>query len=245
MGIVNGLKNNHSCYECNLRNSSFFCSFSLPTRQILEGIKVAKTYAKGACLFIEGQPSGGVFILCRGRVKLTSHSHNGKALILRIAAPGEVLGLSAAVSDSVNETTAEAIEPCQVNFVSRPDFFRFLEQNADAGMSALQQLSLEYKKAHMQARSLALSTCVADKLATLLLEWSQDVPSNNGSATLRMSFSHEVIAEMIGTSRETVTRILGDFRGRGLISMNGSDLHIRDKHRLEMTIGNGKNGRSA
>lgn len=240
MKVLNDFKIQYKCLDCNLRNSSFFCNFSPPTLQSFEAIKITNAYPKGGHLFIEGQPSDGIFMLCRGRVKLTTHSRNGKALILRIAAPGEVLGLSAAISESVNETTAEAIEPCQVNFVRKSEFCRFLERNADAGMNALQQLSLQYKKAYMQIRSLGLSTCVADKLATLLLEWSKDTPSNNGSIHLKISFSHEEIAEMIGTSRETVTRLLKDFRERDLISIKGSDLYIGNKHKLEATIGNGK-----
>lgn len=244
MRFLKDLKTKHNCLDCGLRNSSFFCSFSPPTLQIFDGIKVANTYPKGSCLFIEGQPATGIFMLCRGRVKLTTHSRNGKALILRIAGPGEVLGLSSAVSDSANKTTAEVIEPCQVNFVSRSDFCRFLEQNADAGMNAIHQLSFQYKKAYTQIRSLGLSTGAADKLARLLLEWSKDVPSSNGSVHLKISFSHEEIAEMIGTSRETVTRLLKDFRERDLITIKGSDLYIRNKHKLEATIGNEKKPKS-
>lgn len=240
MKFLNDFKIQDSCLDCDLRNSSFFCNFSPRTLKAFESIKITKTYSKGSRLFIEGQPSEGIFILCRGRVKLTTHSRNGKALILRVAAPGEVLGLSAAISDSDNETTADVIEPCQVNFVRKADFYRFLVQNPDAGMSALRQLNLQYKKAYMQIRSLGLSTCVADQLATLLLEWSKDVPSSNGSVHLKISFSHEEIAEMIGTSRETVTRLLKDFRQRDLISIKGSSLHIGDKHKMEAMIGNAK-----
>ena len=176
-------------------------------------------------------------MLCQGRVKLTTHSRSGRSLILRIAMPGEVLGLSSAVSDSPSETTAEVIEACQVNFVLKSDFRRFLERNADAGINALRQLSLQYKKAYMQIRSLGLSNCVADKVASLLLEWSRSEPGNNGSVRIRNRYSHEEIAEMIGTSRETVTRILKDFRTRDLISIHGNDLHIPNTRRLEAMIG--------
>jgi CRP/FNR family cyclic AMP-dependent transcriptional regulator len=240
MKVLKDFKLQNKCLDCDLRNSSFFCNFSPATLQSFESIKITNAYPKGSHLFIEGQPSNGIFMLCRGRVKLTTYSRNGKALILRIAVPGEILGLSAAISESTNETTAEVIETCQVNFVRKSEFCRFLEQNADAGMNALQQLSLQYKKAYMQVRSLALSTCVADKLATILLEWSKEAPSNNGSVHLKNLFSHEEIAEMIGTSRETVTRLLKDFRERNLISIKGSDFYIPDKHKLEVTIGNGK-----
>ncbi len=176
-------------------------------------------------------------MLCQGRVKLTTHSRSGRSLILRIAAPGEVLGLSAVIADSLCDTTAEVIEPCQVNFVLKSQFRRFLEKNPDAGMNALRQINIQYKKAYMQIRSLGLSTCVADKLATLLLEWSKDEPANNGSVRMKNHFSHEEIAAMIGTSRETVTRILKDFRVRDLIAISGADLYIPNTRHLEATIG--------
>lgn len=232
------------CRNCALRDSSFFCNFSADTLQAFEAIKNVNSYRKGARLFNEGQPSEGIFVLCRGRVKLTTYSRNGKALILRIAGPGNVLGLSAALSGSVQETTAEVIEPCQANFVRKSDFNRFLENHPDAGMNTIRHLCFEYKTAYSQIRSLGLSSCVADKLAALLLEWSKNGISNNGSVRVKNSFSHEAIAEMIGTTRETVTRLFKDFRERELVYVEGSDLYIRDKSKLESTIGNDRRHKS-
>jgi len=237
MRILDDLKIQNKCFDCSLKGADFFCSFSPSTLQDFQSIKVTNSYPKGAYLFVEGQPSVGVFMLCQGRVKLTTHSRSGKSLILRIAGPGEVLGLSAAIADSLCDTTAEVIEACQVNFVLKSQFRRFLEKNPDAGMNALRQINIQYKKAYMQIRSLGLSTCVADKLATLLLEWSKDEPANNGSVRMKNHFSHEEIAAMIGTSRETVTRILKDFRVRDLIAISGADLYIPNTRHLEATIG--------
>ena len=237
MRFLDDFKAQNKCGECSRRDAGYFCNFSQTTLQQFQAIKITNSYPKGSRLFVEGQALDGVFMLCRGRVKLTTHSRNGKSLILRIALPGEVLGLSAASSGTVSESTAEVIETCQVNFVLKSEFRRFLEHNADAGMNALHQLSTQYKKAHMQIRSLGLSACVADKLATLLLEWSKSEPSNDGAVHLNNTFSHEEIAEMIGTSRETVTRILKDFRVRDLISIKGPNLYIRNMRNLEATIG--------
>ena len=237
MKAPNQLQIQTKCVDCSLKGSDFFCGFSPETLQNFQSIKVTNSYPKGAHLFVEGQPAVGAFILCQGKVKLTTHSRGGKSLILRIAVPGEVLGLSAVISGTPSEATAEVIEPCQVNFVFRSEFLRFLASNAEAGMNALRQLNLQYEKAYLQVRSLGLSTCVADKLAALLLEWSRSQPANDGAVHIKNRFSHEEIAEMIGASRETVTRILKDFRTRDLISIHGNDLYIRNTYQLEASIG--------
>jgi CRP/FNR family transcriptional regulator, cyclic AMP receptor protein len=236
----NGLKVMQKCDSCALSDREFFCKFSPETERAFAEITVRTMFAKGSRLFIEGQPAKGIFLLCSGRAKLTVHSLNGKALILRVAYPGEVLGLESVFSDSISETTAEALEPCQVNFVCISEFRHFLEQYPDASINAIRQLGKQNRNFHSKIRSLGLSSCVADKLAALLLEWSKNGIANNGSVHLTNYFSHEEIAEMIGTSRETVTRGLKDFRERDLIEIKGSTIFIPNKKRLEAAIGNGK-----
>jgi hypothetical protein len=92
---------------------------AIATLQSFEAIKFTSTYPKGAVLFVEGQAPHGIFVLCKGRVKLSICSTDGKPLILKIAEPAEVLGLSATVSGHPYELTAGTIDPCQVNFVKR------------------------------------------------------------------------------------------------------------------------------
>ncbi len=236
MRVLDTFKTQNKCQDCSLRSKEFFCSLSAESLREFEALKITNIYPKGSTLFIESQPANGVFMICQGRVKLTTYSRDGKALILRIAGPGEVLGLSATVSEAAHETTAEVMEPCQVNFVRKADFLKFIAQNAEAGFSAVRQISQNYHKAHTQICSLGLSASVADKLAKLFLEWSENT-TPNGAVRLKMTFTHEEIAEMIGTSRETVTRLLKHFREQDLITVKGSDLYIHDRDRLEATIG--------
>ena len=186
---------------------------------------------------MEGQPSNGIYMLCQGRVKLSTCSRDGKVIILRIAAAGEVLGLSEAISDSIYESTAEVIEPCQVNFVRKNDFLRFLKQDAEACFSAVRHLSSQSQTAYKQIRSFGLSHSTADKLAKLLLEWCRAQGSGEVIVHLKLSYTHEEIAEMIGTTRETVTRILKDFKDRNLISLKGSNLTVHDREKLDASIG--------
>ena len=173
-------------------------------------------------------------MLCKGRVKLSICSTDGKTLILKIAEPGEVLGLSATVSGKTYELTAETVDPCQVNFVKREDFLRFLKEHSDACLRVAEQLSEKYNSACREIRSLGLSHSAGEKLAKLLLEWS----AKNGEATkieprLKLALTHEEIAQMIGTSRETVTRLFADLKKRQIVQAKGSTLLIRNKAALK------------
>lgn len=239
MRVLNNLKMQHKCDNCAMPAGGFFCSLRETTMQNLDAVKLSNLYPRGSVLFMEGENPQGVYILCQGRVKLSTCSRDGKIIILQIAEAGEVLGLSAVVSDSFYEVTAEVIEPCQVSFIRKPDFLRFLQQNPDACLNAVRQLSQNYQTAHMQICSLGLSNSVADKLAKLFLGWCNHNGSSGSGGTVRLkvSYTHEEIAEMIGTSRETVSRLLKNFRERKLITMKGSDLVIHDKKRLETMIG--------
>jgi CRP/FNR family transcriptional regulator, cyclic AMP receptor protein len=140
--------------------------------QSFESIKYATAYPNGAVLFVEGQSPRGIFVLCKGRVRLSICSTEGKTLILQISEPGEVLGLSATVSGKPYELTAETIGPCQVNFVKREDFLRFLKQHNDACLRVAEQLSVAYNSACHEIRALGLSHSAMQKLAKLVLEWS-------------------------------------------------------------------------
>jgi CRP/FNR family cyclic AMP-dependent transcriptional regulator len=237
MKALNNFKTQHKCLDCEMRSANFFCNLSPTALQIFESLKITGAYPKGATLFMEGHPSNGIYMLCQGRVKLSTCSRDGRVIILRVAEAGEVLGLKATVSETTYGATAEVIESCQVNFVRKKDFLLFLAQYAEAGFSAVKQLSYQYHTAYLQVRSFGLSHSAADKLAKLLLEWCKPNGSGSVGIRLKISYTHEEIAEMIGTSRETVTRIFKDFRDRDLITINGSALTIHDLKKLDATIG--------
>jgi CRP/FNR family transcriptional regulator len=157
--------------------------------------------------------------------------------MVKLAEPGEVLGLSATLSGKPYEVTAETIDPCQVNFVKRDDFLRFLKDDVEACFKVAEQLSENYHNACKEVRWLGLSHSAAEKLAKLLLELSsKNRQSVKGEPWLKLRLSHEEIAQMIGLSRETVTRVLADFRKQRLIQQNGSTLVIPDRVALKSLI---------
>jgi CRP/FNR family transcriptional regulator len=203
---------------------------------MLESIKYSSLYPKGAMLFVEGQSPRGVFVLCTGRVKLSTCSSDGKTL-MRIAEPGDVIGLSAAVSGKPYELSAETLNSCQVNFIRRDDFLRFLRTHGEVCLRVSQHLSNDYHTAYEQVRSLALSHSAAEKLARLLLNWcDEDGKPTDQGIRLKLTLTHEEMAQMIGASRETVTRLLGEFRTKQVIHLKGSNLLIRNKGALQAMV---------
>ena len=106
-----------SCLHCHLRSDGFFCDLSAESMEAFNKIKHAAVFPEHAVVLVEGQSPWGIFILCQGRVKLSTTSREGKTLIVRIAEAGEVLGLHAVVTGGPYELTVETMQPCQLNFV--------------------------------------------------------------------------------------------------------------------------------
>jgi CRP/FNR family transcriptional regulator, cyclic AMP receptor protein len=231
-----GLELTERCQDCRLKSEGFFCNLSTKALQAFQAVKFTTAYPEGAILFVEGQPSRGVFMLCKGRIKMSMNSSDGKALILRIAGPGEVLGLNAAVSGRPYELTVETLEPCQVNFVKREDFLHFLGYHAEASIRAAQQLSGSYHTACEQIRALGLSHSAPEKLARFLLNWSGKGQQTGQGIRVSLALTHEEIAQTIGSSRETVTRTLGDFKSKQFATLKGSTLMIQNKAALERFV---------
>src|SRR5271167_1114214 len=229
-----GLDIIENCLSCKMRAEHSFCDLPAAALQTFETIKFATAYPKGALLFVEGQAPRGIFVLCKGRVKLSISSSDGKTLILKMAEPGEVLGLSANVSGTAYELTAETVDECQVNFVKREDFQRLLREHGDACLHVAEQLSDKYHAACREIRAIGLPHSTAEKLAKLLLEWS----GRNGEAAkaeprIKLALTHEEMAQMIGTSRETVTRLFGDLKKRKIVQAKGPTLLIRNATALK------------
>lgn len=233
-----GFEPNQNCQSCKLRASGFFCQLTPAALKDFNAVKSPATYPAGALLFLEKQDPRGVFVLCAGRVKLSISSSAGKTLILRIAKPGETLGLMAAMTGSPYEVTAETLHPSQVAFVRRDDFLRFVAKHPEVYEAAVGQLSTLYSGACEQLRTVGLSASAPEKVARLLLDWSTEPKDTKQGTPIRLPLTHEEIAEFIGTTRETVTRILSEFKSRQLVALQGSTLMISNRPALE-TIGAG------
>lgn len=229
-----GLAIIENCVSCRLRQNQWFCGLSLDALNALSPSSHLATYPSGAVLFVEGQTPRGAFVLCSGRVKLSTTSRDGKVLILKVAEAGEVLGLSAVLTGETYEVTAETAVPCHINFVERDALFKLMERNGEIGLRASQALSREFQSMYRDVHDLVLARSSAGKLARLLLSWSLGVERSHArEVRVRSSLTHEEMAQMIGASRETVTRLLSELKKKELIRIEGSTLVIRNRPALE------------
>jgi CRP/FNR family transcriptional regulator, cyclic AMP receptor protein len=234
MNTPYGLEIVESCLTCKLRKDHWFCGLSPDVLKLLSAASHLSTYPGGAVLFVEGQMPRGAFVLCSGKAKLSTTSREGKVLILKIAEAGEVLGLSAVIAGEPFELTAETAGPCQVNFVEREALMRMMEKNGEFGLHASQALSREFQSAYRDIHDLVLARSSAGKLARLLLSWTPIREKfEPPEIRVRASLTHEEMAQMIGSSRETVTRLLSDLKKKEFIRLDGSTLVIRNRTALE------------
>ncbi len=235
MNTPYGLEIVENCMSCKLRHERSFCGFSPETLKLLEDMSHLTTYPGGALLFVEGQAPRGAYLLCSGRAKLSATSREGKVLIVKYAEAGEVLGLSAVLSGEPFEVSAETASPCQVNFIEREALLQRLGTCGELGLHTSLALSYEFQLAYRDIHGLVLARSSAGKLARLLVSWMQhqEKAIAAGEIRIRQSPTHEEMAQMIGSSRETVTRLMGDLKKKEFIRLEGSTLVIRNRTALE------------
>src|SRR5215471_8255699 len=228
-----GFETSENCGTCSVRNAGFFCQQPPAALKDFNSVRSSATFPGGAVLFLEKQDPRGVFVLCAGEVKLSISSSAGKTLILRIAKPGEILGLMAVLTKTLYEVTAETLHPCQIAFIRREDFLNLLAKHPEMHEGIVKQLTTLYSGACEQLRTVGLSSSAPEKVARLLLEWASDGKPTKSGTQIKLPLTHEEIAEFVGTTRETVTRTLSEFKNKNLVVLQGSTLTIADRRGLE------------
>lgn len=226
-----------NCHACGKREGGFFCDLTQRSLKSLTEVSFVHAYPTGAVLFVEGQSARGVFVICKGQAKLSVVSEDGRTLIIKIAGPGEVLGLGSAVSGRPYEATVETLGPCEVNFIKSADFRHLLQTDADVCMHAALQMSLQYNSACRELRWVGLSRSADWRVASLLLNWVEERGTPGPIPGFKMSLTHEELAQMVGTTRETVTRVLARFRKQGFIQVRGATILVYNMAALQDIAG--------
>jgi CRP/FNR family transcriptional regulator len=211
----------------------FFSKLSPEATRDIASMTFSHSYPAGMILFSEKDPAPGLYIVLEGEVKLSMNSTDGRRLILRIARKGEILGLASALSGKPCEMTAETLYPAKIAPILRKEFLNFMSRHPEVYQAVTEELSRDYTMACEQLRTVGLSNSAPEKLARLLLEWSESGKTTECGTHFRFPLTHGEIGEFIGASRETVTRTLSVFKSRHLVAFNGSTLTIPNKSALE------------
>jgi CRP/FNR family transcriptional regulator, cyclic AMP receptor protein len=216
------------------RKGEFFKALSAAALTDLEPLLAPSSYPSNMVLFSETQPTSGIYVVLDGEVKLSINSSDGRRLAFHIAKAGEVLGLSATLSGGAYEMTADTLYPAKIAHIERQTFLQFLARHLDVYPIVTREVSRNFNLACEQLRMVGLSTSVHERLARLLLVWSDETDQKQDrGARCRLSMTHEEIGEFIGASRETVTRTLSIFKNRRLVAQHGCTITIPSRNALE------------
>jgi CRP/FNR family transcriptional regulator len=213
---------------------------NLPSHLVHLVVAISSTasYGRKTKLFVEGQKPRGAFVLRTGRAKLTTCSALGKTIITRLADRGDVIGLNAVVSSRPYGATAEMMTNGQVDFIARDSLLRLMKENESFSLLVMEQLSASYYPLYDVVRSLGLATHPVERLAKLLLSWtgvnSEDESRNDHS--FHLPLTHQEIADRIGSTRETVSKLFSELRRKNLLRSEGRELTIINRLELQRIV---------
>lgn len=194
-------------------------------------------FADGDIIFSEGDPATGMYVVLSGKVKLSVSSPEGKSLILRILLPGEVFSLSSVFLNKPQETSAETLERTTVSFIKRTELLRLMNQHGDLALRLARELSLEYASLCEEMSTLGLQRSAMSRLAKLIVGWAEGTVADKAPVQIDCAHTHEAIAQMIGTSRETVTRLLHQLRHQKIATIKDEILSINNLSALSALAG--------
>lgn len=226
------------CAACANRRPGWFCSLGSAVLADLELATSTIALPSQASLFTQGDDARCLYLICSGYLKLTAGRAEDRHMIVRVAGPGSMLGLYAVLSHGVYEVTAESLTPAQLRPVERERFMNFLRSHKEAQLRAVQCICQEYRFALQDACRISLSETVAARLARLLIELAHQIGEHTDKGEYRfpLLLTHEELASMTCTTRETVTRTLGQFRKEGWISIEDSMVTVHDTNHLQSLI---------
>jgi CRP-like cAMP-binding protein len=182
-------------------------------------------FPKGGMFFLEGQSATGIFLLRAGTAKESMVSSAGRVAIIRVVGPGVVLGVAAVLTGTPHQSTVETLEPCHADFLAKTQFLDLLKTSSHLGKTVASQLNRDCKDAYASVRCLGLSGSMSGRLARLILHWAEypmaNEDKNAAKIRIRVILTREEIGQSIGSTRETASRVLGEFQEKQWITMNG------------------------
>lgn len=221
------------CKECSSRHKSIFSSLKGPLLDEILRARVIRNYDKKEIVHHQGNPSFGIFCIQSGLVKVVKTEIPGKQYIIRLAGPGDILGLPTLFTGIPYLWTAQVVEPATICFLPRDVVVKAAQEDKQMAEKIIQMLSrfvIESEKGRVE---LANGSARQRMAGLLVLLSSRCGAREKRGMRFNLPLSRREIADMVGLRSETAIRVLKEFREDQLLKINGNEIVIVDLARLE------------
>lgn len=219
------VKDDLHCAICGQRSSSVFCALEGDHLDFLDREKVVYEYDRGQALFYEGHHATAVYSIYSGRVRLFKVGRKDEETTIRLLGPGDIVGYRALLADEPFAATAEAVVPSTVCVISRDTILALLRQSPNLALEMLARLSRELRTSEDQMIAF-LQESVRQRTARLLLWLAEKGEKGDNSAALDVPLRRKELAQMVGTTPETLSRTLHQFADSGFIELTRTKILI-------------------
>ena len=212
--------------EVRLTRIPLFSVLNEAERQGLAARLMPRRILKGQPVFLQGDPGDEMYLLVEGRVRICCESLSGREITLDLLTDGGFFGEMALLDGEPRSATAMAETSGQLLVLRRADFQSFLNSCPNAAVSLLAFLSRRLRAANDKIQDLALLT-VRERLAAVLVDMAfREGEPVRGGVMLAPGVTHKALSGLLGTSRETVSRMCSELKGQGLIEQQGRRLMV-------------------
>ena len=215
-----------------LRRVPLFAGLSDEEFRELETIFQPRAYRKNQVIFVEEETGEYMYVVIAGKVKASKTSATGKETILAIHQPGDFFGEMSLLDGKTSPATVSAMEDCKIAIISRADFQRLLMCNERVVSQIIQVLCSRLRSVWNQVQSLSYSNADSRIRAGVLQLARRHGINDARGILINLKITHDELAKMVGTSRETVTRTLTDLQKQGIIKMADRRIIVCDAKKL-------------
>jgi len=202
-----------------LRTIPLFASVSDEGLASIGELLIERRIPKLQTIVEEGLPGDYMYVIAEGQVKVTKLSGDGREKILELLGPGDFFGEMSLLDGAVRSASVKSLSATRILALSRNDFLKELRQNPDLSMAVIQELTRRVRQMDEQASSLSFQR-VKERTQGLLQRLAKEAIGQEGRC-LTPALTHQQIADMVGTSRETVTRVVKRLKQQGWLAQSG------------------------
>ncbi|GAB4268137.1 Crp/Fnr family transcriptional regulator [Thermincola ferriacetica] len=213
-------------------NTPIFAGLEENELQQIEDIVVIRNYKKNMIIFMEGEPGEALFFIISGKVKVYKLAEDGREQILHILKEGDVFAEVVFIDKGNYPATAQVLEDSQIGLIRNDDFERLVRENPDIALSLLRVMTYRLRQAQIQIRDIALRDTYGRVASMLLMLAKEHGLTCAEGIKIDLFLSRQELANLIGTTRETVTRVLSDFNKSNIIRLDRQVITILDEKKL-------------